>query len=57
MGIAKLEYVPRPRESSPDAPSIDGSTEKNVVCGVLVTEVHIKFKVIYIELVLCIETE
>lgn len=43
--------------SKSENPLIEALTEKNVARGVLVAEVHIRFIVLYIELVLCIEKE
>ena len=57
LGKMNLESVPCPRISNRKPPFIEALTEKNVARGVLVTEVHIRFIILYIELVLCIERE
>ena len=57
IGPCEFGVRSKTEKSSPNTPSLEALTEENVVCAVPVTEVHIKFIVVYIELVLCIETE
>jgi hypothetical protein len=57
LGKMNLESVPCPRIPNRKPPFIEALTEKNVARRVFVTEVHIRFIVLYIELVLCIEKE